>query len=180
MKTTEHLETDHIIETTYIGCGNVSGLDYAKTITSCGACNVCMILSLHKIPVDIKEFIEKGHQNGGYTPNGWLHSYLVKKLQENNLSYVKLENCPIGLSFKQITESILKNNPVIVSVNKFCLEQNSFHMVLITGVRVNPDKSISGFFYHDPAASTPEKGSYRYVTVENFIQFWRRKMIIKI
>lgn len=180
MKTTEHTEIDYVIETPYIGYSTVSDVGYPRNITSCGACVVCMILSLHQIPVDPKKFIEQGHQNGGYTTNGWSHIYLVNKLQESNFSYVKLENCPIELSFKQITKSILEDNPVIVSVNKFCLEQNSFHMVLIVGIKTNPDKSILGFFYHDPAAITQEKGLYRYVTVENFIQFWRKKMIIKI
>ena len=79
MKVTEETTTDHIIETPYIGYMNISGLDYTKTITSCGICAVCMILSSHQIPIDIKKNIENGYQDGGYTKNGWLHSYLVKK-----------------------------------------------------------------------------------------------------
>jgi hypothetical protein len=180
MKVTENTTTDHIIETPYIGYRNISGLDYTKTIASCGICAICMILSSRQIPIDIKKMVEDGHQDGGYTKNGWLHSYLIKKLEENGLFYTKFENCSIEKSIKQIAESILAGNPVIVSVNKFCLEQTSFHMILLTGIKSNFDKSISGFFYHDPAAVTSENGSYRYVAIENFIQFWRKMMIIKI
>ncbi|MFA5777930.1 MAG: C39 family peptidase [Candidatus Paceibacterota bacterium] len=180
MKTEEKITTDHIIDTPYIGYSSVSGLDYFKTATSCGICAVGMILSLQKIPVNINSLIENGHNNGGFTPLGWLHSYLVGLLQENGLNYARLENCPIEQSLQQIKEGILDGGPVIVSVNKLCLEQISFHIVLIVGIKINPDKSIAGFFYHDPAASTKENGSLHFVSVENFIKFWRKMMITKI
>ncbi len=176
---TEEVVKDYIIETPYIGYGNVTGLDFVKTFTSCGACAVCMILSSHKIPINTKKFIEDGHKNNGYTPNGWVHSYLVKKLKENGLSYTQLENCQIKDSLEQIKESILAKKPVIASVNKFCLEQTIFHIILLVGIRLNSKKSILGFFYHDSAATGFEKGAYRYVSVENFIQFWRKMMIIE-
>lgn len=180
MEITKQTVKNYIIKTPYVGYDTVSDLKHMETITSCGACAVCMILSLNKIKINYKKFIQQGHKDGGYASNGWSHDYLVKKLKENNLNYTRFENCSIKQSINQINESILKNNPVIVSVNKFCLEQTSFHMILITGIKINSQKSIIGFFYHDPAAITSKNGSYRYVSIENFMQFWRKMMIIKI
>lgn len=180
METEINPTMDHIIDTPYIGYSSVLGLDYFQTATSCGICAVGMILSSKKIPTDIGTLIKEGHENGGYTPRGWLHSYLVLLLQKNGLNYTRLENCPVEQSLGQIKASILLNHPVIVSVNKLCLEQISFHMVLIVGIKINPDESVAGFFYHDPAAPTPKDGVLHFVTTDDFIRFWRKMMIIKI
>jgi hypothetical protein len=52
--------------------------------------------------------------------------------------------------------------------NKFSLKEkgleNSFESVI---------KNVSGFYYHDPNFENEENGSFKYVELEKFIQYWR-------
>ena len=162
----------------FFGYEHAFPLPTEKSLTSCGMCTVAMAISYKGHMIDLKDLIETGHANGGFTQNGWGHDYLLSVLAQHNTSAQRLENIPLSKGIIMICESIDKENPVIVSGRKLFMEQTSFHVVIIVGYKKDIDGNILGFFYHDPAIVGEEKASFRFVSKENFIQFWRQMALV--
>ncbi len=162
----------------FLGYEHAFPLPAEKSLTSCGMCAAAMAISYKGPKVDLKNLIEAGHINGGFTQNGWGHDYLLSVLNQYDIVAQRLENIPLVKGCTMICESIEKENPVIVSGRKLFMEQTSFHIVIIVGYRKDIDGNILGFFYHDPAIAGGEKASFRFVSKENFIQFWRQMALV--
>lgn len=162
----------------FLGYEHALPLPAEKSLTSCGMCAVAMVISYKGHMIELKDLIDTGHANGGFTQNGWGHDYLLSVLTQYNVPAQRLENIPLSKGITMICESIDKENPVIISGRKLFMEQTSFHVVTVVGYRKDMDGNILGFFYHDPAIVGSEKASFKFVSKENFIQFWRQMALV--
>ena len=100
--------------------------------------------------------------------NGWVHDYLVAYATSLGINAYRKEGLT---SLDEIYASLLKGDPVIVSVEKRVLEQTRFHMIVIVGYL--DDKII----YHEPESTDREKGQNRICTQETFMEYFRGKAI---
>lgn len=145
---------------------------------------------------DILTLCNEAKERGGYhLQNGWVHDYLVTKAQELGLEAHREENIT---DLSKIKEFLASGNPVIVSVEKRVLEQTRFHMVVLVGFgqsltsRTGADladstSSVSTgtsrltsdayFIYHETESTDKEKGKFRKVSEEQFLEYFRGKAI---
>lgn len=178
MNTTEHTYKDVLLSIPFFGYANALETGYEKATTSCGMCCIAMILQSKNIEVPIADLITKGHVEGGYGPHGWIHDYFIRVLKEYSIAAVRKENMSRQGGTLEIQENILNNRPVIISGRKLFMEQTSFHMVLITGIRIDASNNCVGFYYHDPAAKNEHTGMYHFVPIDTFHQYWRQMAIV--
>lgn len=155
--------------------------DKVFALTSCGMVCLFMALSYYSrkkiisFEKDLEEMVMSGRETeGGYKPGvGWIHDYFVATAENYGLKPYRKEKIE---TFDEIIESIKKENPVIVSVERRCLTAVSLHMVLLTGIKTGDD-AVEGFFYHDPASLVEKDGSHRFCTTEQLKTYWREKAI---
>jgi hypothetical protein len=139
-------------------------------LRACGGLCFTMVAKYHGVQVpDILTLCNEAKGKGGYDMNnGWVHDYILTKAHEFGLEAYRKE----GLTdIKEIVESLVSGNPVIVSVEKRVLEQKRFHMVTVVGYE---DDMI---IYHETESTVKEKGMYRRCAVETFMQYFRGKAI---
>lgn len=139
-------------------------------LRACGACSLKEVAEFHGKEVhDIISLCNEAKDRGGYDlENGWVHDYLVTKLQEIGLHAERKEGMEdIG----ELVASLDAGNPVIVSVEKRVLEQTRFHMIVLVGYEGDT------LYYHESESTNKEKGQYRSCTKEQFLDFWRGKAI---
>jgi hypothetical protein len=153
----------------------------------CGLACVKMILGHRKIKNSLLDLLNEGQSIGAYNPSiGWDHNGLVRLLRNHGVSAYSQEfrsveidiesgemnRNPIEDEFvekglKKIRESIDNNNPVMVSVFPGFGDNNSPHLVLITGY------NEEGLFFHDPDNSKGEIKKAYPISREHFLRFWR-------
>lgn len=139
-------------------------------IRSCGAACLKMVTEFHgKQTPSLIELCEEAKEKGGYDiNNGWVHEYLVKKINELGL----IARCEEGLqSADTLIEDLNNGNPVIVSVEKKVLEQARFHMIVLVGYEDGE------FIYHEPESTVKKKGLERKCSEKVFMNYWRGKAI---
>jgi hypothetical protein len=166
------------LDVPFLGYFEALDVGYEKAVTSCGMCSVAMILSFKLKKFSLPELIDKGHIDGGYGPNGWIHDYFVNLLTEYQLPAERFEHLSRQDAVKKITTAIAEEKPVIISGRKMFMEQTSFHMVLIVGYQINESGVCTGFFYHDPALTKERGAMFRFVPIETFHQYWRQMAIM--
>ena len=66
--------------------------------------------------------------------------------------------------------------PVIVSVEKLFRSNKSTHLVVLTGVVIERGE-LKGFYYHDPESRERGDGEHEFVSLERFLEFWRKMAI---
>jgi ABC-type bacteriocin/lantibiotic exporter with double-glycine peptidase domain len=139
-------------------------------LRACGAACLKMVAEFHgKETPDLIALCNEAKERGGYDmENGWVHDYIVKRLEELGLSASRKEGL-VGTD--EIITSLERGSPVIVSVEKRVLEQTRFHMVLVVGYENGM------FIYHESESTNREKGQYRACTDEVFRNYWRGKVI---
>jgi phosphoribosylformylglycinamidine (FGAM) synthase PurS component len=136
---------------------------------------------------DILTLCNEAKERGGYhLHNGWVHDYLVTKATELGLDAHREENIT---DLSKIKEYLMAGNPVIVSVEKRVLEQTRFHMVVLVGYEEvvssasdsllphTPHSTPCIFYYHETESTDKEKGQYRKVSEEQFMEYFRGKAI---
>lgn len=120
--------------------------------------------------------------------NIWIHDGLVRILRNHSLTayaqefrsvkvdlmtgeFLENENEPhiLEKGIEKIIDSINDEKPVIVSVAKGFSDNRDSHLVLIKGYKKNDDLI---FYVHDPLM-----GDDREVTLEYFLQYWRKFVI---
>jgi len=127
---------------------------------------------------------EAKSRDGYHMQNGWVHDYIVTRLNEAGLHAHREE----GLQdVTKILESLKNGKPVIVSVEKRVLEQKRFHMITIVGYEEGPQSNefpityhlspITSFYYHESESTDKEKGQYRSCDIKTFMEYWRGKAI---
>ena len=178
IEATEKTYKDVLLTIPFLGYKDALNVGYEKAVTSCGMCCIAMILSSKDNNVHLVDLIHRGHADGGYSENGWVHDYFVKLLSEYSLPAIRKENIPRQNGVLEIKNNILKGKPVIVSGRKLFMDQTSFHMVLIVGVQLDNQGNCAGFYYHDPAILNKITGSYRFVSIDQFQQYWRQMAIM--
>lgn len=139
-------------------------------LRACGACSLKEVAEFHgKVVPDIVSLCNEARERGGYDlANGWVHDYLVTKLNELELhAYRKEGLTDIG----ELLQSLDAGNPVIVSVEKRVLEQTRFHLLVLTGHEGDM------LYYHESESTNKEKGKHRSCTRVQFADFWRGKAI---
>lgn len=175
-------DTIYFIDTTltvpFFGYQDALSCGYEKATTSCGMCAIAMILASYNNNISLPELIEKGHKEGGYGTNGWVHQYFIDLLSSYGITAERKENISLQNGVREISQSIKEKKPVIISGRKQFMEQTSFHMVLIVGIREDQNNNCTGFFYHDPAIKNKKEGSYHFVSIPNFFQYWRQMAIM--
>lgn len=143
---------------------------------ACGMVCAYMVLNFfgaETVPLD--ELIAAGERDGGYSPAGWVHNYLVKVIQGHGFSCERREKMSDN-DVELFHQAILEGNPVIVSVARVLFDQRDFHMVVLTGVRENEKGEPEGFFYHNPWEL--QRIEHRYVPIAHLISSWRRMAIL--
>ncbi|MDQ5962467.1 MAG: hypothetical protein QG653_274 [Patescibacteria group bacterium] len=149
-------------------------------LRACGACSLKDVAEFHgKTVPDIVTLCNEAKERGGYdTENGWVHDYIVTKLQELGLRAERKEGIE---NLDEVFSSLDAGNPVIVSVEKRVLEQTRFHMIVLVGYEtISSPQSLTPstyFYYHESESTDKEKGQYRSCTKEQFLDFWRGKAI---
>jgi len=163
--------------------------DYHWNIRACsGACVAMTLEFLTGKKVDILEFMKGAEKAGGYTAlNGIQHDYVISFFGENGLKswrYLNKETKDTLDSTDLLIESLRGGNPVIVSINKFVLEQRKYHNVLLVGFEENEAKEVTHLYYHEPEATiakleTDSKigGAFRCCDIETFKNGWRGRAI---
>ncbi len=139
---------------------------------ACGMCCVAMALQYFDTPnlPSIDTLVETGmHSPDGYGPSGWKHDYFVSLFQSFGYECARKEHMTAA-DVSLIQAAIHAKNPVIASCVYRLFDRRHFHMVLITGVRENPDGSIAGLFYNDPMSL---RGEGMYVPLPDFLTDWR-------
>ena len=139
-------------------------------LRACGAVSLAMVLEYHGAPSpDILTLCNEAKEKGGYDmSNGWVHDYLVNYAISLGFNAYRKEGLT---SLDEICASLLKGDPVIVSVEKRVLEQTRFHMIVAVGYL---DDTI---IYHEPESTDKEKGQNRICTRETFMEYFRGKAI---
>ena len=69
---------------------------------------------------------------------------------------------------------------MIVSVEQRLFDKKMFHMILIIGVRINENQEIEGLYYNDPGRLTEANGKDQYVSIDDFVEYWRNMAIFII
>jgi uncharacterized protein YvpB len=113
---------------------------------------------------------EAKNREGYHMINGWVHDYIVTRLQEAGLTAFRKEGIT---SLEEIIDSIQNNNPVIVSVEKRVLEQTRFHLITLIGY----DEQEKVFYYHESESTDKTRGEGRSCTIDVFMNYFRGKAI---
>lgn len=163
--------------------------DYQWNISSCmGTCVAMTLEYLTGKKIDILEFMKKAGEEGGYTRlNGTSHDYVISFFEKEGLKSWRYKNSETKDkldTIEPIVESLRNNNPVIVSITKFVLEQKKFHAVLVIGFKKNENGEVTHFYYHEPeatVASVPGDpavgGANRCCDIETFTNSWRGRAV---
>ncbi len=158
-------------------------------IRSCsGACFAMVVEYFLKKKIDILEFMKTAEKEGGYSVlNGMGHDYLISSLEKEGLKSWRYKNPETKDrldSIETLVEQLKNNNPVIVSINKFILEQTKFHSILLVGFEENELGEITHFYYHEPEATVVSVeddkavgGAFRCCDVITFKNSWRGRSI---
>ena len=135
-------------------------------LRACGAASMKMVAEFHgkEVP-SVVDLCNEARDRGGYDmTNGWVHDYIVMKLNEFGLEASRKEGMD---SLDELITSLEAGNPVIVSVEKRVLEQTRFHMLVLVGFDDN------GFIYHEPESTDKERAQFRSCTFDVFMEYWR-------
>lgn len=163
--------------------------DYEWNIRSCtGACVAMTLEYLVGKKLDILLFMKTAEQEGGYSRlNGMSHDYLISFFTKEGLNSWRYQNDAtkdILDTVDPIVESLRKGNPVIVSINKFILEQKKFHTLLIIGFEEDDARNATHFYYHEPEATIvyvpgdpAVGGEGRCCDIETFKKSWRGRAV---
>lgn len=165
--------------------------DFFWNIRSCGGTCIKMLLDFYKIKTpSILEIMNEAFNHGGYDiSNGFVHDFAVNYFIKNNLkSYrkgidkniskdsheFKLKQIEI---FNEMVDSIKNNSPVIVSIQKHTLEQNKFHLIVLTGLEFSDEGEVISIYYHEPERTDPESGKNRKCDIKTFFDNWNNRAI---
>jgi uncharacterized protein YvpB len=164
---------------------------------SCGITSVKMVLNYlkPKNKESIDELIEEGILIGGYGKDGWNHEGLLRIFRNRGISahrdefrsvlvdtakrkFLKSthESSLIIQGFEKIKKYLIKELPVIVSVDKSFDENKEHHLIVLTGFEEDKLGEIDGFYYNDPDAKVGVKKD-KFVSLEKFEKYWRRLAI---
>jgi hypothetical protein len=139
-------------------------------LRACGAASLKMVADFYgKQTPSLVELCNEAKDRGGYDmANGWIHDYIVGKLNDLGIKAYRKEGLT---SAQEIVSSLEMGNPIIVSVEKRVLEQKRFHILVIVGYE------SGSIIYHEPESTDKDKGQYRTCSMEIFMQYWRGKAI---
>jgi len=144
---------------------------------ACGMTCVKMVLDFYKKKTaPLEKMIAVGQADGGYGPSGWFHDYFVALFKAYGLDSYRKEGMSED-SVSGIQIALDDENPVIVSIVKKVLEQEKFHMIVLTGYTTDKKGNIKTFFYHDPEGVSEEQGAHREVDIATFLSGWRKMVI---
>jgi len=165
---------------------------------ACGIACLKMALSYSGKGEEISamDLIKEGKYIGGYNPlHGWLHDSLVNILRnyglpayrqefrshsvnpsEKNSTKSIHEEKLISVGVGKIIQSIEKGSPVVISVKEGFDTNNSTHLILLVGFKIE-DRSVTGFFYFDPNKSQDEGIEPQFMSLDRFNSNWRKLAI---
>lgn len=163
--------------------------DYEWNIRSCtGACTAMVLEFFTGKRLDILEFMKKAEQDEGYSRlNGMSHDYLISFFESEGLKSWRYKNADTKDTLDTIDpliESLKQGSPVVVSINKFILEQKKFHTILLIGYEENTQGEVTHLYYHEPEATIAKVegdsavgGEGRKCDIETFRKSWRGRAV---
>lgn len=155
---------------------DVSDADHR--LRSCGMTCAYMVLRYFDAEApSLDEMITAGIRNGGYGPSGWIHEYFVGLFTQKGYGCIRRENMR-DADVQDLRKHLEEGNPAIISVTRRLWDQRIFHMVVLTGFRVNEHGELEGFFYHDPASLHDSGIQNAFVPLATFFLDWRRMAIL--
>jgi hypothetical protein len=128
-----------------------------------------------------------------HTPHGFSHDVIVSLAHNYGIPAYKEEfksfsldqnkkpilgshqNTMLQNGFKKISTALRAGSLPIVSVMPGLSEGKSFHTILIIGFE-EKDGVLTGFYYHDPDAKNEERKEV-FMSLEEFLKFWRKMAI---
>lgn len=164
-------------------------LDVTDEVWKSRACGiVCLKMLLESKGVNtppLDEMIGQGCAIGAHGEWGWKHDGLVAlgKQYGAKLSCAEWRQSNIKSSdemneegIKFLISELHAHRPVIVSAIKKFLEDDKFHMVVLTGFEESSGE-VTGFYYHDPDHEIEISGENLFVPIDTFRAKWRRMAI---
>ncbi len=139
---------------------------------SCGIVSLAMILDYYAIPFVLDEMIVRALKNNGYIKGiGWKHQALVDLAIGYGLEARRTEDDIID----NLMDSLVRDEPVIVSVYKNFDTKKGGHLVVLLGFYV-ADKELVGFYINDPIGAQ-YKHQNQFIEIEKFINGWKKRAI---
>lgn len=131
------------------------------------------------------EFIKRGVAAGAHGQWGWIHTGLVSLASSFGIAMERKEFRSedahkaqelLAQGIDELVASLSSGKPVLISAIKKWFEEKKFHMMVLIGFEM--DKGVlTGFYYHDPDALSPEEGKDQFVPIQTFKTYWRRMAI---
>ncbi len=155
---------------------------------ACGvACLKMLLEATGTSTPSLDELILHGKELGAYGEHGWIHQGLLTLGAAYRAPLQRLEwrhsdtrtadqLNEEGIAY--IIDELRAHRPVIISAIKKFVETDKFHMVILVGFEER-ERTITGFFYHDPDAYTLEDGMNQYVPMSIFRDAWRKMAIVR-
>ncbi len=153
---------------------------------ACGI--VCLKMAMDNLKetgISLDALIEMANKRGGFGEFGWIHDFLVQIAKEFGFNAERKEwksetesaqEILIYGAIQEFAKLLSNGSPVIVSTVKNFLDEDKFHLVLLTGYETD-GSSILGFYYHDPDSLSASAGKHKFVPIDIFKKRWRKLAI---
>lgn len=172
---------------------------------ACGVTSLAMVLKYYGTEVPIENLIEVGEEINSFSEKagGWYHNGLCEiarrygfiawrrkwRIGKRDLDYVKeegwtdndVEQYEIQTAAEGIftlEKSILKGTPPIISADKDFENENSGHLVVVTGFE-REGEELKGFYINDPKARG-KKRKDEFIYLKKFEEHWHKRGIFVI
>jgi hypothetical protein len=155
---------------------------------ACGVVSLAMVMKyfLNLDAPTTDELIKEGLSIGAYNEKvGWIHGRLVLLAHNYSLyayqeefksSHLEFEEGLCRGALEKFKNSILNNNPIIVSVEPNFRNNKVSHLIVLIGVEFE-ENNIKGFYLHDPQSKKRGDGEAEFVSLERFMEYWRKTAI---
>jgi len=164
-------------------------LDVADTKWQPRACSIaCLKMLLDYKGVEtpsLDEMILQGDAMGAYGESGWKQDGIIAlakqygaRLSRNEWRHSESktpdELNEEGINF--LISELRAGQPVLASAIKKFIEEDKFHLVVLTGFE-EKDNKVTGFYYHDSDTHARGEGENLFVPIDTFRAKWRRMAI---
>lgn len=142
----------------------------------------------------LDDLFEEGILIGGRSEHGWKHNSIVLLAHNHGIPayceefksvFVDIDNKQFlesphsvfftDLGIKKIKQFLENGGLPIVSVLPGLSGGKSIHTIILIGFEVE-DGKLSGFYYHDPDSKVGLSSNV-FITLPNFLKFWRKMAI---
>lgn len=163
---------------------------------ACGIASLKMVMDYYRnlIPnykkLPIMELVWRGIEKGAFSVSagGWYHQGLIeiakeygfrgKRFDWNVKRGKKLNEIKKEKALKEITKIIKSGKPLIVSIYKNFIPNNSGHLIVLVGFKNNIFGELKGFYFNDPDSYDRKSKKYAFVNKNKFLNGWKARAIL--